>query len=375
MSSYKQIKEAEQLSELLAVSEQRLSRYIFQGVDFSSETDAALRHTYHKCIFYSCRLPLGLKRQSKDCLFLPNMGETFYFPSHLYTPEELYQGYDPSQPCSFDGCYDSKVYRHYIRKGKHASDAKEALARALHDHSIGDCLRDFLRHYDKRRLIGIMGGHKLSRLDKSYAQVAHLTKRLTEKGYLMVTGGGPGAMEATHLGAWMAGRTDEELQEALSILHAAPLYDDSGWLRTAWQVRERFPNPAYESLGIPTWLYGHEPSTPFATNIAKFFDNSIREDGILTIAGGGIIFTPGSAGTLQEIFQEAVHNHYLTFGYSTPMVFLGTKFWTEQVPVWPLIQHLVKSGTYQNLILCLTDREEEAEKALCAPDDELRMKD
>ena len=62
----------------------------------------------------------------------------------------------------------------------------------------------------------------------------------------------------------------------------------------------------YVSLGIPTWLYGHEPSTPFATHIAKYFVNSVREDTILTVAYGGIIFTPGSAGTLQEIFQEAV---------------------------------------------------------------------
>ena len=25
-----------------------------------------------------------------------------------------------------------------------------------------------------------------------------------------------------------------------------------------------------ESLGIPTWLYGHEPPNPFATKIAKY---------------------------------------------------------------------------------------------------------
>ena len=87
------------------------------------------------------------------------------------------------------------------------------------------------------------------------------------------------------------------------------------------QVRERFPQDRYESVGIPTWLYGHEPATPLATRITKYFDNSIREDGILTLAKGGIIYTPGSAGTLQEIFQDAVQNHYLSFGYASPMVF------------------------------------------------------
>ena len=172
-------------------------------------------------------------------------------------------------------------------------------------------------------------------------------------------------MEATHLGAWMAGRTEEELQEALSIMSVAPFFSSGpNWLSTAWQVHNRFPNLGHESLGIPTWLYGHEPSTPLATHIAKYFDNSIREDGILTIARGGIIYTPGSAGTLQEIFQRAVQDHYLTYGSASPMVFMGKQFWTEKVPVWPLITALVENGTYKNLILCLTDGVEEAERVL-----------
>jgi predicted Rossmann-fold nucleotide-binding protein len=101
-----------------------------------------------------------------------------------------------------------------------------------------------------------------------------------------------------------------------------------------------------------------------ATHIAKYFDNSIREDGILTIAKGGIIYTPGSAGTLQEIFQEAVQNHYLTFGYASPMIFLGTDFWTKEVPVWPLIMDLTERGIYKNLILCLSDKAEDVERVL-----------
>lgn len=361
---YQQIKNNNELAELLSKPEQELKRYAFQNVNFTDITELALRHSYRECLFLSCRLPMGLKRQSRDCLFLPNMGETFGFPSHLYSPEELYDGYNPDQPDSYEKCYDGRVYRHYLKKGKYLTDVKEMLARSLHDHSISDCLQDYLSHIDERRLVGVMGGHGLSRLDETYLQVVRLGKRLTEVGFLMVSGGGPGAMEATHLGAWMAGRTEEELQEALSIMSVAPLYSDSGWLSTAWEVHNRFPNLGYESLGIPTWLYGHEPSTPLATHIAKYFDNSIREDGILTIARGGIIYTPGSAGTLQEVFQEAVQNHYLTYGYASPMIFMGKKFWTEKVPVWPFIMELVENGTYKNLILCLTDVVEEAERVL-----------
>ena len=159
-------------------------------------------------------------------------------------------------------------------------------------------------------------------------------------------------------------KSEEELQKALSILSVAPLYADELWLSSAFEVRKRFPNLGYESLGVPTWLYGHEPSTPLATHIAKYFENSIREDGILSISKGGIIYTPGSAGTLQEVFQEAVQNHYLTFGYASPMIFMGKQFWTEEVPVWPLIMDLVEKGRYKNLILCLTDEPDEAERVL-----------
>ena len=361
---YKQIKTDAELAELLSSPEQELRRVAFQCVDFTTCPESALAHIYRECLFLSCRLPMGLKRQSKDCLFLPNMGEEFGFPSHLYSPEELYEGFNPDVPSSYEKCYDGRVYRHYLKKGKYAPDIKETLARTLHDHSISDCLQDFLSRFDEHKLVGVMGGHGLSRLDQAYYQVVLFCKRLTEAGFLMISGGGPGAMEATHLGAWMAGRSKEELREALSILSVAPHYSDELWLSSAFEVRKRFPNLGYESLGVPTWLYGHEPSTPFATHIAKYFDNSIREDGILTISKGGIIYTPGSAGTLQEIFQEAVQNHYLTFGYASPMIFMGKQFWTEEVPVWPLIMTLVEKGRYKNLILCLTDDAEEAEQVL-----------
>jgi predicted Rossmann-fold nucleotide-binding protein len=192
-----------------------------------------------------------------------------------------------------------------------------------------------------------------------------LCKRLTEEGFYMLSGGGPGAMEATHLGAWLAGRTQEEALKAVEMLAAeAVSYKDRKWLSSALYVMRRFPQSEFVSLGVPTWLYGHEPSTPFATHIAKFFENSLREDSILTMAFGGIIFTPGSAGTMQEIFQDAVQNHYLSFGISSPMVFMGEKYWTEEMPVYPLLQQLMAAGKYKNLLLSITDDTEQIEKEL-----------
>ncbi|MBO5624192.1 MAG: hypothetical protein J5953_00195, partial [Prevotella sp.] len=278
-------------------------------------------------------------------------------PPGLYCAPSLYG--EMMKDCQCNCCYDMEVYQHFLSKGKHTDDEMEMLARALHDFAIGHYLDEFLNGYDPRQVVGVMGGHGVLRTSAEYRQVVELSKELTERDTLMVTGGGPGVMEATHLGAWMAGRPMAEVDEALKILSEAPGFKDEGWLQTAFEVIRRYPQERYHSLGIPTWLYGHEPSAAFATDIAKYFDNSIRENTILTVAFGGIVFTPGSAGTMQEVFQEAVQNHYLSFGYASPMVFLGRKFWTEDIPVYPFLEQMMQEGRYKNLQLKLTDSSHE----------------
>ena len=301
----------------------------------------------------------------KDIIAQPSFRMPFdIFREHLYSAEDLYKGYQLGKPGSYKDCYDQQVYNHYLEKGKAASDIKETLARTLHDHSMTNAMNDFLAHFDERQVVGIMGGHGLLRTEAAYRQVVMVSKTLAENGCLMVSGGGPGAMEATHLGAWMAGRTEAETEDALAILQEAPSFKDKLWLDTALQVMNKYPQEHVMSLGVPTWLYGHEPATPFATHIAKYFDNSIREDSILTIAKGGIIYSPGSAGTMQEIFQEAVQNHYLSFGYASPMIFLGSEYWSNEMPVWPLMQHRIAKGKYKNLLMTLTDSTDEIVKTI-----------
>ena len=277
----------------------------------------------------------------------------------LYASAELYNGYDPDDEDSFARCYDDRVYKHYISTGKNANSVQESLARTLHDHGINTGLNAFIERYDSRRYVGIMGGHALQRTEPMYKEIVLISKRLTEHGFYMISGGGPGAMEATHLGAWMEGRCEADVSDALTMLEGAPTFKDKDWLASAFRVMKHYPQDKFVSLGIPTWLYGHEPSTPFATHIAKFFENSIREDTILTIAYGGIIYTPGSAGTMQEIFQDAVQNHYLSFGFSSPMIFMGKEFWTQKMPIYPLLEKLTQTGMYKNLQLTLTDDSDE----------------
>ena len=360
MRSYVEI-ESQQALEALLEQRFRVEHYAFQGVDFRS-VEMALECEFVDCIFMGCHMPEAMRRHlAPSCYLFPAMKRPYLiFPAELYSAATLYRGYDPEREESFKTCYDTQVYRHYVEQGKQARDIGETLTRSLHDHSISDALHDLLARYDERAVVAVMGGHSLSREDAMYMEVARTAKSLTQQGRLMVSDGGPGAMEATHLGAWMAGRDDEELKEAIKMLAAAPRSEDGGWLSLAFEVMGRYPrDERYCSVGIPTWFYGHEPATPFASHIAKYFDNSVREDGLLAIAKGGVVYSPGSAGTMQEVFQDAAQNHYKTFGFASPMVFLGREHWTCAMPVYPLLESLQAHGKYRNLLLSIVDTAEE----------------
>ena len=299
-------------------------------------------------------------------LYIRKMGLPFdTYPKKLYDCKKLYDGYDYHDETTFANCYDTKVYQHYISRGKRGYAVKETLARALHDHFITHELYKMLDLYDEKDVIGIMGGHAKRRDEQGYRQIVFLSKELTEMGRLVVTGGGPGAMEAAHLGAWMAGRSEAETNEAVDMLMPSPTFRDEGWLRRSFEVMERFPLQSdYRSLAIPTYYYGHEPTAPFATDIAKYFDNSVREDGIVTIAKGGIIYTPGSAGTMQEIFQDAGQNHYESEGYASPMIFMGKDYYTHCMPAYTLLKELSDKGLFKNMLLTISDDNEEIIEAI-----------
>ena len=140
-----------------------------------------------------------------------------------------------------------------------------------------------------------------------------------------------------------------------TAIAAATRYASDPLCRPAFAVRSELPLPDEDgeagwSLGIPTWLYGHEPPNVFASHIAKYFANSIREEGLLAIATAGVVYAPGSAGTIQEVFMDACQNHYETFGGASPMVFLGTDYWTITKPVYPLVRQLAEGRPYGDLL-------------------------
>ena len=357
-------REVGQIASLPAPDESGIiSRYVFQYIDFNEAPQyVSAGHRFSDCCFLGCEIPTAMEGGiGSTCLVFPRMGRSYnVFRGQLYTGESLYDGFDPEDEDSYATCFDARVYADYIEKGKECHDIRETLGRSLHDRAIGDAMQNFLSRFSPGQIVAVMGGHALLRTDAAYRQVAWISKELTQQGKIMASGGGPGAMEATHLGAWMAGRSEADLDEAIAILSEAPSFRDAGWLRTAFAVRRKYPQQKYHSLGIPTWFYGHEPATPFATEIAKYFFNSVREDTLLSIAKGGIIYSPGSAGTLQEIFQDAAQNHYETFGPASPMVFLGADYYTKEMPVYPLLEDLLARGKYKGLLLSITDDPAEA---------------
>ena len=347
-----------------------ISQHVFKYVDFNEVPQYVFaRHKFLDCCFMGCVIPPEMEEQlGSTCLVFPRLGRVYnVFRGKLYTAQTLYDGYDPLDDKTFATCLDSRIYQDYVQKGKQdCFDIRETLGRSLHDRAIEDAMNEFLRRYDEKQIVAVMGGHALKRTDEAYRTIVMISKTLTEKGKLMCSGGGPGAMEATHLGAWMAGRGLKDVDKAMEILEIAPTFRDDGWLRTAFEVRELFPQERFRSLGIPTWFYGHEPSTPFATDIAKFFMNSIREDTLLSIAKGGMIYTPGSAGTMQEVFQDAAQNHYETLGYASPMVFLGKEFFIKEIPVYPLLEDLIARGKYNKIPISITDEIDEAVQSILA---------
>ena len=257
------------------------------------------------------------------------------YRARLYTPEELYDGLDGG---GYGATLDARVYAWARRT---ASDLRALLAQSLHDLAVDDALAEVVAG---RRVVGVMGGHALPRDSPDYADAARLGRSLAGSGLTVATGGGPGAMEAANLGAYLSGaRRARPGRGARPARHraAATSRRSATGLASAIDVRDGFRDGS-DSLGVPTWFYGHEPPNVFADLVAKYFKNAIREDVLLHVCTAGIVFLPGRAGTVQEVFQDACENYYATGDQVAPMVLVGKAYWTEELPVWPLLERLAE---------------------------------
>ncbi len=77
------------------------------------------------------------------------------------------------------------------------------------------------------------------------------------------------------------------------------------------------------------------------------------------VCDAGIVFLPGAAGTVQEVFQDACENYYADAGDVAPMVLVGVEHWTRTLPAWPLLKALAAERAMADSVH-LVDTVEEA---------------
>ncbi|HWC21469.1 MAG TPA: TIGR00730 family Rossman fold protein [Flexivirga sp.] len=134
--------------------------------------------------------------------------------------------------------------------------------------------------------VSVFGSARIKPDSDHYAKGVELGRLLADAGYAVITGGGPGAMEAANKGAHEAGGTSVGLGIELPF--------------------EAGLNP-YVDLGV---------------NFRYFF---ARKTMFVKYAQGYVVL-PGGFGTLDELFEAVtlVQTQKVT---SFPIVLLGTKFW------------------------------------------------
>ncbi|CAA9297169.1 MAG: FIG01123807: hypothetical protein [uncultured Friedmanniella sp.] len=337
----------------------RMSGWVVQSLDLTSRTADLLAHDVRGSVFLGCRIAPEAEEEirRRGALLFPRLPDLPFDPYRptLYDAAALFG----------DGPYaaspDAAVYA--WSKVPVPAPLAHTLATALHDHAVADALDEATAGSDPRRLVGVMGGHALQRGEPGYAAAAALGAALAGRGLTVLTGGGPGAMEAANLGAYLS-PWPGALPTALELLAVAPTYRAAmdAWLGAALAVRERWPaEGAGHSLSVPTWFYGHEPTNVFATGIAKYFANALREDTLLHRCRGGIVYLPGQAGTVQEIFQAVTENFYAAdASLVAPMVLVGVEYWTRTYPAWPLLRALGEGRAMGRVLHCVDTVEEAA---------------
>jgi predicted Rossmann-fold nucleotide-binding protein len=301
------------------------------GLDLRGEALDWSSARLERTMLLACRLPAGLADQltARGVGVFPAFDDLPFaaYRGELYSYEEL-----TAAAAKGDGTGDGTTFDARVASWFEASSpsVRDVLVRAMHDATIDAAVARFVVG---RRVVGVMGGHALDRDAAFYRRVAVTGRMLTRAGFTVATGGGPGVMEAANLGAWMAPFADAALDEALAMLADVPGYeaDPVEYLRGALAVRSRWPGGG-ESLGVPTWVYVNEPTTAFATHLAKYFTNSIREAGLLAIARSGVVYAPGSAGTEEEIFTDTAQNSLTLYKVRSPMVFFGEEFFAHEHP-------------------------------------------
>lgn len=134
--------------------------------------------------------------------------------------------------------------------------------------------------------IAVFGSARTSTDDPAYAQGIEIGRRLAEAGFAVITGGGPGAMEAANKGASEAGGVSVGLG-----------------IELPWET------------GLNEWV-------DVGINFRYFFTRKV----MFVKYSQGYIVLPGGMGTLDELFEALTlaQTQKIT---AFPIVLVGTAFW------------------------------------------------
>lgn len=153
---------------------------------------------------------------------------------------------------------------------------------------------EFMKKYPKS--VTIFGSSRLTTASSHYHDAKRLAERIVkETGYSIITGGGPGIMEATNLGAKEAGGM---------------------------------------SLGLNITLPYEQHLNPYATDsmVFKYF---FTRKAMLTFEAEAYVFFPGGFGTFDELFSilTLMQTKKIT---PVPIILFGKDFWN---PVKEMIEN------------------------------------
>ncbi len=170
-----------------------------------------------------------------------------------------------------------------------------AIASLLDDAARVDRMRGELEHgFEALAHIGpavsLFGSARTPSEDPAYSRARDLARRLGEEGYAIITGGGPGIMQAANEGARQAG--------AISV-----------------------------GLGIDLpHEQGMNPAVDLALQFHYFFTRKVM---FVRYASAFVVF-PGGLGTLDELFEAATLRQTQKIRWF-PIVLFGSDYWSGLV--------------------------------------------
>ena len=129
-----------------------------QALDLRSLKGNLEGQNFHGSIFLSCTLcPDSTFAIIKAGGVIIPDSHNLTFPAHrqrLYSPAEIFEGYQGGLIADYQRSYDYKVYREFMQGGKLDTPLDVGMFRYLHDHSITDALYGFIQRYDVLLICG-----------------------------------------------------------------------------------------------------------------------------------------------------------------------------------------------------------------------------